>query len=177
GVSDFMVSRAAIPNYTIDMANLRPSDQNGSYMPPNAPVTRLASSKSSRFLASLALSQDAAYITVWDMGIIKNPLNPSRNMSKLYRGCAVAVVPHTDIGELPIGLALSTNGDQVAIYQEPKIGEWMDGSKMNKASFPFKLFDNPLVPQASVFVNIDAESNINTDVKNEAPAEDEAKGD
>ncbi|KAF8936994.1 hypothetical protein BGZ58_003429 [Dissophora ornata] len=166
-ITDFVVHRAAIPNFSIDFTKVRPTGQDSSYMPTDAPVTRLASSKGSRFLASLAQSQDMAYVTVWDMSILGNPSNPGRSMSKFYKSCAVVAIPHAGVGQLPIGLSISTNGDQVALFQEPKIGEWADGSKAEKAVFPFRLFNNPMVPQASVVVDVDPPLNLNE--KSEAP--------
>ncbi|KAF9946203.1 hypothetical protein BGZ65_009967, partial [Modicella reniformis] len=50
-----------------------------------------------------------------------------------------------DINNLSIGLAISPKGDYVAIYQEPKIGQWVDGTQLDKCSFQFRLFNNPLV--------------------------------
>ncbi|KAF9991814.1 hypothetical protein BGZ65_000051, partial [Modicella reniformis] len=46
---------------------------------------------------------------------------------------------------LSIGLAISPKGDQVAIYQEPNIGQWKDEARLPKCSFPIRLFNNPLV--------------------------------
>ncbi|KAF8920983.1 hypothetical protein BGZ58_004148, partial [Dissophora ornata] len=48
------------------------------------------------------------------------------------------------IGNLALGLSLSASGDQVAIYQEPKIGQWLNGSNLPDAKFGFKLYDNPM---------------------------------
>ncbi|KAG0235330.1 hypothetical protein BGX31_004268 [Mortierella sp. GBA43] len=156
-----IVPRAAIPKFNVDSAKARPRTEDPL---PFAPVTRLATSKTSHFIASLALSQDTAYITVWDMSAMKNMMYPAKSLNKVYKSSATAVISHPGVGDLAIGLALSTNGDQVAVFEEPKIGYWADGSKVGRASFPFRLFNNPLVPQASVAVPMPTESTLNSNV-------------
>ncbi|KAI1318019.1 hypothetical protein EDD11_007402, partial [Mortierella claussenii] len=147
-----------VPNFTLNLGKQRLRPQNSSDIASSAPVTRLAASKSSRFMASLAQSQNVAFITVWDMTIVKNPSSAARNLSKMYKSCARGVIEYPGIGDLPIGLSLSTNGDQVVVCQEPRIGDWADGSDVEKATFPFKIFSNPLVPQASLILNMDPPS-------------------
>ncbi|KAF9185997.1 hypothetical protein BGZ51_002297 [Haplosporangium sp. Z 767] len=161
GVRNFTVHRAGVPTFVIDTKRLRPNIQDPSYVPSSVPITRLAASKSSRFLASLALASDSAHITVWDMGHIKNPASGSRNVPKLYKSCAVATIYHPGIGKLAIGLSISASGDQLAVYQEPRIGDWLDGSDVPKATFPFTLYNNPLVPQLSLHLDIDGPSTGN----------------
>ncbi|KAF9567876.1 hypothetical protein EC968_003146 [Mortierella alpina] len=163
GVRNTLVRRAGFPNFTFDTAKIRPTAQDRSYIPSSAPVTRIAASKSGKFIATLALSQDEAQITVWDMSALKNPGIASKNISKLYKTCASVLVPFIGIGKLAIGLSISTTGDQLAIYQEPQIGDWMDGSPIDGATFPFKLYNNPLVRQQSLVVNIDpTEDSVDT---------------
>ncbi|KAG0013361.1 hypothetical protein BGZ80_011124 [Entomortierella chlamydospora] len=102
---------------------------------------------------------------VWDMSVVKNPNNPNKGIKNVYSGCATVAIDHIGVGDLPIGLSISSNGDQVAIFQEPKIGEWAEGSNVEKATFPFKLFNNPLVPQSSFVLNIDTPSDNNANEK------------
>ncbi|KAF9946049.1 hypothetical protein BGZ65_010125, partial [Modicella reniformis] len=119
------------------------------------PITRLAFSKDSTFLAALALCEDTAYLTVWDMDSIVD----SDAVYIIYRHCAVAIVKHDkheNFDNFSIGLAISPNGDQVAIYQEPKIGQWMDDAKLPKSSFRIRLFKNLLArksPQTPLSTN------------------------
>ncbi|KAF9361080.1 hypothetical protein BGX26_005947 [Mortierella sp. AD094] len=163
-IPTIIVERAGKPKFSIDPLEARPDAQNGWPCDlSQAPITRLSVSKASRFLASLAVSKDIAVITVWDMSLIKNQNKPSPADLAPVRRAAVAVVRHPGIGDLAIGLAISTNGDQVAVYQEPKIGEWVDGSEVTKASFPFKIYNNPLVPQPTVVLNLGESSNSNAD--------------
>ncbi|KAF9950769.1 hypothetical protein BGZ65_006388, partial [Modicella reniformis] len=115
------------------------------------PITRLAFSKDSTFLAALALLNDTAYLTVWDMNFIGDQSHPDA-VSILYHHCAVVTVKHDeyeDFSNLSIGLAISPKGDQVAIYQEPKIGQWMDDAKLPKCSFQIRLFKNPLARRSA----------------------------
>ncbi|KAF9961094.1 hypothetical protein BGZ65_011228, partial [Modicella reniformis] len=116
---------------------------------PYIPITRLAWSKDSSFLAALAVKTRSAHITVWDMGSITDILEQT-DTSTLRPSYAMADVTQEipmpgDIDNLSIGLAISPNGDYVAIYQEPKIGQW-DDTKLPKCSFPIRLLKNPLVP-------------------------------
>ncbi|KAF9358004.1 hypothetical protein BGX34_009113 [Mortierella sp. NVP85] len=173
GVTDIYVSRPATPRFTIDTAKAWPKvSQDPSFNPSSAPITRLATSKNSRYIASLAQSQDFAYISVWDMGAVKNMMHPPKNLGKLYKNCATTVIRHPNVGNLSLGLALSANADQVVVYQEPMIGDWADGSKVEKASFPFRLYNNPLVPQTSFVVNIDSASSSSVYEKNEASVDE-----
>ncbi|KAG0031570.1 hypothetical protein BGZ81_000982 [Podila clonocystis] len=170
GIRNFIVQRAGIPNYSIDTMKSLPTTVDNSYLPPTVPVSRLVYSKASRYLATLSVSEDTAWIRVWDMSIVRNPLNPPRNFSKLYKTSATAIIHHPGIGKLPIGIAVSPLGDQIAVFQEPKIGEWQEGNTIERAAFPFKLFNNPLVRQETLVVNIDSPASSNmSDTKKHSP--------
>ncbi|KAF9982262.1 hypothetical protein BGZ65_003067, partial [Modicella reniformis] len=97
----------------------------------------------SSFLAALALRDNNAHITVWDMNSTMDPSNPgdTSDLQPIY----ATTSEHENFSNLSIGLSISSKGDQVAIYQEPRIGQWKDGSKLNKCSFRIRLFKNPLV--------------------------------
>ncbi|KAF9110686.1 hypothetical protein BGX27_006011 [Mortierella sp. AM989] len=134
------VKRDTEPNYVIRPLESQTNLNNAAL---NAPITRLVASKSGHFLASLALSHNTAYITVWDMSVT----------NERYR-CVVTELSHNGIFNIPIGLAISASGDQVAVYQEPKIGQWQENSTIDNAQFKFALFNNPLVPARSFAVGI-----------------------
>ncbi|KAF9208761.1 hypothetical protein BGZ49_007617 [Haplosporangium sp. Z 27] len=169
GILNTIVPKASNPNFSLDIEKLRLNGKDSNIFSSTAPITRLASSEGSRFLVSLAQAKDTAYITVWDISVIKNPFNAYRNLTKVYKSCANAVIEHPGIGDLELGIAISSTGNQVAIFQEPKIGEWADGSTVVKASFPFRLFDNPLVPQPSFVLDMDASPSNNSDEKINSP--------
>jgi hypothetical protein len=171
-----VVQRASTPVMVIDTTRAHPKSQDFSYFPSDAPITRIATSKKSRFIASLGLSKDDIFITVWDMWIIKNPSNPYRNMSAFYKGTATATIHHPGVGNLAIGLAISAYGDQVAVFQEPKIGQWLEGSEAPKPEFKFRLFDNPLVPPISIALSMDVPSAGNVDENGQEPAAEESPG-
>ncbi|KAF9208762.1 hypothetical protein BGZ49_007618 [Haplosporangium sp. Z 27] len=152
--------RVASPKFTI--APIEASPDAWPYDLTQMPITRLSVSAGSRFLASLALSKDVAVITVWDMSQVRNRSKPSLAESKSVKRAAIAAVQHQGIGDLAVGLSLSDSGDQVVIYQEPKIGEWAAKSQVLKASFSLKIFNNPLVRQSAVFLNLEGPSNSNT---------------
>jgi len=167
-----VAKRAAIPNFTIDTAKLQVSAQDASLLSSPAPITRIAISKGSRFLATLGMTKDAAFIKVYDMGIVRNPSNASKSLNRLYKGAAIGTIRHEGIGDMAIGLSLSTSGDQIALFQEPKIGQWADGAEVEKASFRFRLFNNPLVRQQNVVLNIDGPQNSTIDEKSPDQPED-----
>ncbi|KAF9084421.1 hypothetical protein BGX27_003811, partial [Mortierella sp. AM989] len=110
-------------------------------------ITRIAASKSANFLASLALSDDKVLITVWDMEIDKDDKDGKGDRDDMNekRKFAVAALEYSGNSDISLGLAISANGDQIAVYQEPKIGQWKNESTIEKAEFPFTLFDNTLV--------------------------------
>ncbi|KAG0222295.1 hypothetical protein BGX31_009240 [Mortierella sp. GBA43] len=154
-----VVKQWSRPKYTLDYTRSHTFESDPSSTPSAFPITRLAWSKEGMFLAALALSPNGAYVTVWDMDHIGDPASPPQDMSSLYQHSASGFVEHQDIDTLPIGLAISTDGGQVAIYQEPKIGEWQDDSSLPQSTFQFQLFSNLLVPQPSVTVDMNEESN------------------
>ncbi|KAI8351693.1 hypothetical protein B0O80DRAFT_111232 [Mortierella sp. GBAus27b] len=121
-------------------------------LPSTIPIKRLAWSKDSTFLAVMATWKESAFITVWDMRYIGDLSKSQADTTILHRHCAATIIkhhpqPNRDFTNLSIGLAISPKGDQVALYQEPKIGHWGDGSKLEDSEFRFSLFDNPLIKQ------------------------------
>ncbi|KAG9071794.1 hypothetical protein KI688_006010 [Linnemannia hyalina] len=176
GVRNMVVQRASIPVMVLDTTRAYPKSKDMPYFPADVPITRIAISKKSRFMASLGHSKDDVFITVWDMSFIKNPSNPYRNIAALYKGTATARIHHPGVGDLAIGLAISPYGEQITIFQEPKIGQWLEGSVAPKPDFKFRLFNNPMVPQVSVTVNMDAPSTSNVDEKAQEAAADETPG-
>ncbi|KAF9903785.1 hypothetical protein BX616_001536, partial [Lobosporangium transversale] len=158
-IPQLIIRRLATPRFVIDSLDAHPPMSNSAANSSQAVITRLAASKGGCFLATLALSHNTAFLTVWDVNVARfrsSTLAKTATMSE--NGFATAVIQLNGIGDLSnlsIGLAISNNGDQIAIYQEPKIGEWAYGSTVQKGIFPFKLFNNPLVQQAaSVTVNM-----------------------
>ncbi|KAF9937590.1 hypothetical protein BGZ65_001360, partial [Modicella reniformis] len=127
------------------------------------PITRLAWSKDSSFLAALSVEETFAHITVWDMKSIQNMPEQTGDESVLHPSYALHpsnatadITPDEIFNNLSIGLAISPKGDYVAIYQEPKIGQWSEGSRLPECSFPIRLFNNPLVPnQDSIAVKVE----------------------
>ncbi|KAF9996273.1 hypothetical protein BGZ65_008139, partial [Modicella reniformis] len=157
-----LMERAARPQFTID-AMESPAFEIDGYRTgttPNHPITRLAWSQDGMFLASLALGDDTVYITVWDMKYIEDPSNPPADTSILHKSCATAAVRFVNerpdhevkLRDLSIGLAISPNGDHVAIYQEPIVGQWADGSSLGKCDFQFCLLNKN--PDNSVALDI-----------------------
>ncbi|KAK3824983.1 MAG: hypothetical protein J3Q66DRAFT_98450 [Benniella sp.] len=143
-IKKLIVKRATEPSCNIDGSTIDCS-MIGTQGPPfTPPITRLAWSEDSTFLAALSLWKDIACITVWDMSHIRNP----KDTSNLQWHRAKAIVRNEngkEFDNLSIGLAISPKGDQVAIYHQPRIGEWKSGTKVEKCLFQFSLLNNPLV--------------------------------
>ncbi|KAG0225602.1 hypothetical protein B0O80DRAFT_455744 [Mortierella sp. GBAus27b] len=112
-----------------------PSDGSGDH-----PITRLAWSKGGTFLAALALSKKSAFVSVWDTKHILMLENQSE-ARLLHRdvGTITPTLGNKDLRKLSIGLAISPDGSQVAVYQEPMIGQWVDGHKLEPSVFKFCL--------------------------------------
>ncbi|KAK3824674.1 MAG: hypothetical protein J3Q66DRAFT_435916 [Benniella sp.] len=143
-VPKLIVKKAMVPEFTIDAMTSPFEDP-----PPTIPIRRIAWSKDSTFLAALAIRRDTGYITVWDMK--NDPSKPKpEDISILERKCAVGTVKHTGWAEfledLSIGLAISADGTQVAVYQEPMVGQWNDGSESINSAFPFHLLTLQTLP-------------------------------
>ncbi|KAF9345276.1 hypothetical protein BGX34_004891, partial [Mortierella sp. NVP85] len=153
GAIKHTVKRVAKPKFTIDV--IEPPTNSGDKLPRSPsqshsnPITRLAWSKNGMFLAALALSNDTAYITVWNM----KDWDPSKpqDTTILHRNRTVATTKHQKgvLQSLSIGLTISSNGCHVAVYQEPRIGQWADGSELNECEFDFRLLIPRPVPNVS----------------------------
>ena len=146
------MKRVTTPDFTINFM-----DSPAARSRPTIPITRMAWSKDSTFLAALALSKDTAHITVWNMKDWDSS-NP-QDTTNLQQNCTVAATPKhlgVDLQGLSIGLSISPDGDQVAVYQEPLIGQWADRSdlKEDRSHFPIRLLT--LRPAQDVTVNIES---------------------
>ena len=139
GVIKRVVERAIKPRFTID---IKESPVFRGYPHP-VTITRLAWSKDNMFLAALALSGDTAYITVWDM----NHWDPSKHQDPsdfpVFLSNTTAAIARFNgqesLRNLSIGLAISPNGRHVAVFQEPRIGQWAEGSGLDECMFQFRL--------------------------------------
>ncbi|KAF9352088.1 hypothetical protein BGX34_000179 [Mortierella sp. NVP85] len=132
-VTKVVVERAVKPKSSIDIMKSPVFHQ--STVETDIPISRLAWSKGGTFLAALALSDNAAYITVWNMEHWD-----SSKPEDMHKKCATAVVDGgRNLKDLSIGLAISPNGSQLAVYQEPIVGEWTDGSGLSNSTFKFHL--------------------------------------
>ncbi|KAI1314632.1 hypothetical protein EDD11_001931 [Mortierella claussenii] len=175
-IAELLVRRACSPSFVIRSTDAYPSSpdsRNSSNDPATAVITRLAYSKNSRFLATLALTSNVAYITVWDVTVAKLQSRQCADQPLTNKGFATTEIGHIGVADLEIGISISASGDQIAIYQEPKIGQWADDSPVEKASFPFRVFNNPLVPQAATVLDIGEDENIGGN-KTGLPEQDEA---
>ncbi|KAK3824534.1 MAG: hypothetical protein J3Q66DRAFT_92656 [Benniella sp.] len=138
-VAKVVVERAVKPKSSIDIMKSPVFHQ--STVESDIPISRLAWSKGGTFLAALALSDTTAYISVWNM----EHWDSSEPEDKfLHEKCSTAVVDSgRSLKNLSIGLAISPNGSQLAVYQEPIVGEWTDGSELSNSTFPFHLLTLP----------------------------------
>ncbi|KAK3824533.1 MAG: hypothetical protein J3Q66DRAFT_383963 [Benniella sp.] len=131
-----IVRRSTESKFTIDTAEYHviPEGESKSIIP----ISRLTWSKEGTFLAALGLSDDTAYVTVWDMKHWN--LSRPEDISTLHEKRTVEV-KHTGGGlkDLSIGLAISADGSQVAVYQEPMVGQWDDESALSESTFHFRV--------------------------------------
>jgi WD40 repeat protein len=141
-VREYLVERATKSTFNIEaMESLANALGTPLDTLPAISITRLAWAKDGWFLAALAVAKDEARIIIWDMSRVKDPSNPAADISGLHQNCVIATVEHQDIDQLSIGLAISAKGDQVAIYQEPKIGYWKAGSQLELCEFQLHLYN------------------------------------
>ncbi|KAI8351698.1 hypothetical protein B0O80DRAFT_500059 [Mortierella sp. GBAus27b] len=142
-VIEHCVKGNAPPIFTINyMASPVFKNVDPSEVPADLPITRIAWSKDSTYLAILALSEKTAFVTVWNMDHINDLNTQTLDMDVFAQKSTVATIMYVGTGslqDLSIGLAISPNGDQVALYQEPKIGEWADGTTLRPSTFGFCL--------------------------------------
>ncbi|KAF9405834.1 hypothetical protein BGZ76_006469, partial [Entomortierella beljakovae] len=121
----------------------------------DAPITRLAVSKHSTYVASLSVKGKLAIIAITDLGESSGNISRGGHVEFLQVGA-------DDISNLTkysIGLAISASGGQIAIYQEPKIGDWQKGS-IELGKFAFKIYNNPLVPMRNYNSRTDTQSSM-----------------
>ncbi|KAF9972320.1 hypothetical protein BGZ73_004579 [Actinomortierella ambigua] len=110
-------------------------------------VTRLATSKDHEYHAALSVFSDHVTVQVWHKDCIAKPPTTHaakiRDVSKLG-ALAKIKFPDEDPHSTPLELVLSDNGEYVAVYQAPKIGDWLLDSSLPESSIGVKLYRNPI---------------------------------
>ncbi|KAG0232468.1 hypothetical protein BGW41_001862 [Actinomortierella wolfii] len=124
-------------------------------------ISRLEYSREGHYLAALIILKHAVKVQVWDIRDVQN----SHNENIAYRG-AVVSIPHKHARHLAIGMAISPSGDQIAVFQEPRIGRWEANSTIDSAEFRLRVFRNPLVKQDCVVVDMKEGSSAGLNAKN-----------
>ncbi|KAG0018813.1 hypothetical protein BGZ80_006707 [Entomortierella chlamydospora] len=112
----------------------------------NIPISRISAAPNVNLIATLCVENNMIHVSTWDYS--KTQTHPRDSKHSFFDGTPKAVkdIPCEDgISKLPLGISLSPDGKQLAVFQEPKIGDWEAGAAVKEANFKFRLisFDNP----------------------------------
>ncbi|KAF9359049.1 hypothetical protein BGX26_000300 [Mortierella sp. AD094] len=127
----------AIPGNSFMPLNIKITD--------NIPISRISAATEVEQIAALCVANDKIHVSIWDYSKIQEQSGDTKHSLVDWKPKAEAG-PYCKNGihELPLGISLSPDGQQLAVFQEPKIGDWGDGATVEKATFGFQLilFDN-----------------------------------
>ncbi|KAF9963214.1 hypothetical protein BGZ73_002384, partial [Actinomortierella ambigua] len=123
-------------------------------------ISRLEYSREAHYLAALVILKDAIRIQVWDISDVLK--SAKENIG--YQG-AMVTIEHKHARHLAIGMSISPSGDQIAVFQEPRIGQWEADSQIADAVFSFRVFRNPLVSPKSVVLDMEGGQATNPNSK------------
>ncbi|KAG0269732.1 hypothetical protein DFQ27_002401 [Actinomortierella ambigua] len=124
-------------------------------------IVRIAQSKDGNYLAALRLLPDTIVVHVWLKADLISKDVREKDVSNLGASFTIdcRTATRTKPGEnvslydISLGLAISALGDQIAVYQMPRIGDWQDGKEAPTVSVGFHLFRNPIAnKETPVFV-------------------------
>ncbi|KAF9164266.1 hypothetical protein DFQ26_001647 [Actinomortierella ambigua] len=113
-------------------------------------ISRLEYSREAHYLAALVILKHSVRVQVWDIRDVQD--SPNENIA--YRGAAITI-EHKHARHLAVGMSISPSGDQIAVFQEPRIGRWEANSQIIDAEFRLRVFRNPLVSPDSVVLDIE----------------------
>ncbi|KAF9354776.1 hypothetical protein BGX26_007376 [Mortierella sp. AD094] len=116
----------------------------------NIPISRISAAPNVNLIATLRVANDKIYVDIWDYSNIQEiPRDTEHLLVDWEPKGETTLEIQSEIHGLPLGISLSPDGQQLAVFQEPKIGDWGDGTKVEKGVFKFQLIivDN-LVPKS-----------------------------
>ncbi|KAG0016268.1 hypothetical protein BGZ80_009328 [Entomortierella chlamydospora] len=112
----------------------------------NIPISRISAATDVDHIAILRVAEDKVHVGIWDYGRIQDQQNDANSHFDWEPKAEKTLVDNQDkIHELPLGISLSPDGRQLVVFQEPRIGDWRDGSMIRYATFEFKLFHVSIV--------------------------------
>ncbi|KAF9356544.1 hypothetical protein BGX26_005146 [Mortierella sp. AD094] len=110
----------------------------------NIPISRISAATDVDHIAVLRVAKDKVHIGIWDYGGIQDQPKDANSLIDWEPKAETTLDNQSGIHELPLGISLSPDGRQLAVFQEPMIGEWRDGSDVEDGKFKFQLFDVPV---------------------------------
>ncbi|KAF9354775.1 hypothetical protein BGX26_007375 [Mortierella sp. AD094] len=125
------------PEGLVASSNIRPTD--------NIPVSRISAAPKVNLIAALHVANDKIHVGIWDYSKIQEIPRDTRHSLAGWEPKTKADIRYKNrIHKPPLGISLSPDGRQLAVFQEPMIGDWGDGTKVKKGDFEFQLifFDN-----------------------------------
>ncbi|KAF9116514.1 hypothetical protein BGX27_001808 [Mortierella sp. AM989] len=146
---NFNVGSVAIHPYTKlkpDLRNLDPTIDDPFVLlsiesTSNIPISRISASTEVDHIAILRATKDEIHLEVWDFsGVLESSQESRYHPLNREPAAEARRYPKKGFHELSLGMALSPDGRQLAVFQEPMIGDWKGGSTAGKATFEFQLF-------------------------------------
>ncbi|KAG0018812.1 hypothetical protein BGZ80_006706 [Entomortierella chlamydospora] len=113
----------------------------------NTPISCISAATEVEQIAVLCVENNMIHVSTWDYSKIQTQLGDDKHSLFDGKPKVVKDIPCEDgISKLPLGISLSPDGKQLAIFQEPEIGDWGAGAAVKEATFKFQLIslDNPV---------------------------------
>ncbi|KAF9977536.1 hypothetical protein BGZ73_005665 [Actinomortierella ambigua] len=131
---DFSLSTLASPdNVPVNGGNQEPED---------GVVTRLVSSKNGRFLAALIVFSGHVKVKVWRTSDVEGEDTSKPKIQDIAHCGESAEIMFPEAMDIPLELAISASGEHIAVYQAPKVGDWLPKKDVPKSNFGVGLFRN-----------------------------------
>ncbi|KAG0251621.1 hypothetical protein DFQ27_008641 [Actinomortierella ambigua] len=136
--------------------DLREGVKSNPYRADNGRIVRLVTSKDGNFLAALCTLPEKAVVHVWHKNSLKRDENQFITpMDVSHMGFVSDPITYRrGTRDPPLELAISATGDYIAVFQAPKIGDWLEGSQVPSSDIGVRLFRTPPMPPNDVVISV-----------------------
>ncbi|KAF9397145.1 hypothetical protein BGX21_009179 [Mortierella sp. AD011] len=106
----------------------------------NTPISRISAAPNANLIATLCVENNIIHVRIWDYSRTQTHLRDSKLSFSGEAPKVVKGIPcESKVSKLPLGISLSPDGKQLAVFQEPEIGDWGAGAAVKEATFKFQL--------------------------------------
>ncbi|KAF9168241.1 hypothetical protein BGX20_011360 [Mortierella sp. AD010] len=106
----------------------------------NTPISCISAATEVEQIAIICVENDKVHVSVWDYSKIQTQSGDDKHPFFDEKPKVVKDIYCEDgVSKLPLGISLSPDGKQLAVFQEPEIGDWGAGAAVKEATFKFQL--------------------------------------